>query len=134
MIRTQLEEMQANGILPYDEEDRSRITQALLGPSHPDHANLLDDRCLWDVCPRHNRYRVPWDELPFHEEDNDPILGTTRRGWHSIEPDLPPDEEEEDDLPEIDLQVTPEHAPTTLEGMNPLEHLEQLEVALLAVI
>src|SRR5271168_2223377 len=133
LIRTQLEEMQANGILPYDEEDRSRITQALLGPSHPDHANLPDDRCLWDGCPRHNRYGVPWDELPFHEEDNDPILGTTRRGWHSIEPDLPPDEEEED-LPEIDPQAAPEHTPATLESMNPLEHLQQLETALLVAI
>src|SRR5208282_2820668 len=118
--------------------DRSRITQALLGPSHPDHANLPDDRGLWDVCPRHNRYGVPWDELPFHEEDNNPILGTTRCGWHSIEPDLPPDEEEEDfppdqeeeDLLEIDLRAALEHMPATLESMNPLEHLNQLETAL----
>ena len=105
----------------------------LLGTSHPDHPNLPDDRCLWDVCPRHNRYGVPWDELPFHEEDNDPILGTTRRGWHSIEPDLPPDEEE-DDFPEIDPRAAPEHTPATLESMNPLEHLQQLETALLGAI
>src|SRR5208283_1243449 len=31
--------------------------------------------------PQAQQTRGPWDELPFHEEDNDPILGTTRRGW-----------------------------------------------------